>query len=587
MKKIAFFVAAAAFIGLAASTTAATMAERLSGYILLQVEDNGEAWYVEPQYDTRYYMGRPSDAFDLMRAFGLGIAHGELMDYIVGRFPARLSGMIVLDVEQNGEAYYVYPDDLHGYYLGRPADAFQVMRDLGLGISNTDLRQITVGDGSGTPPEDIEEPEQPIVRANYNIVDTYQSHCFDNQLAINCPTEGDYYFGQDAQYIGTQPSYTDNGNGTVTDNVTGLVWQQGHNTERLTFQDATLTCDWLTLAGHYDWRLPTIKELYSLTDWRGLTGEIDFIDSDYFALEWMDELDPNDPFAETHWPGMMGQTWSSTIYQGNLWGRPDQAAFFYNFLDGRIKSASTDLNTAGLFYRCVRGPEYGINDFVDNEDGTVTDNATGLTWQQSDDGETRNWMQALAYCENLELAEQTDWRLPNVKELQSIVNYNEPEPAKYHEFEQTDPSAWYWSSTTLEYGGEATYVCFGKCSSYDGVDTHGAGAQRSDPKSGDPADYPEGRGGQEDDVRIYNYTRCVRDGSIRTDDTSEPETAPTSEDQPEGGPEGGDAPANAPLPPDEAVAACDGRALNSTCTTPIKTQGTCAYHETAGMFCRP
>ena len=58
----------------------------------------------------------------------------------------------------------------------------------------------------------------------------------------------------------------------------------------------------------------------------------------------------------------------------------------------------------------------------------------------------------------------------------------------------------------------AAYICFGKCTSVDGVDVHGAGAQRSDPKRGSPERYSSGMGGQRDEVRIYNYSRCVRDG---------------------------------------------------------------------------
>ena len=77
-----------------------------------------------------------------MRYLGLGIKHNELSNYLNSSFPARLSGIILLDVEQNGEAYYVYPEDLKGYYLGRPKDAFDIMRNLGLGITFNDLVKI-------------------------------------------------------------------------------------------------------------------------------------------------------------------------------------------------------------------------------------------------------------------------------------------------------------------------------------------------------------------------------------------------------------------------------------------------------------
>src|SRR6185503_10559694 len=68
-------------------------------------------------------------------------------------------------------------------------------------------------------------------------------------------------------------------------------------------------------------------------------------------------------------------------------------------------------------------PDYGINNFVNNGDGTVSDLATGLMWQQVDDGTDRDWKTALEYAEGLTLAGYTDWRLPDAKELQSIVDY--------------------------------------------------------------------------------------------------------------------------------------------------------------------
>ncbi len=79
--------------------------------------------------------------------------------------------------------------------------------------------------------------------------------------------------------------------------------------------------------------------------------------------------------------------------------------------------------------------------------GMVTDNNTGLTWQQQDDGQTRNWEGAIVYCEGLSLANQTDWRLPNVKELESITDDSRAYPAIDPIFTGTKAS-YYWSSTT-------------------------------------------------------------------------------------------------------------------------------------------
>jgi len=122
------------------------LASRLRGLILLQVEAKGQGWYVNPIDNRKYYLGKPADAFLLMRKLGLGIKHSELSGYLARSFPARLAGRIMLDVESHGEAYYINPKDLKGYYLKRPADALEVMRKLGLGITNINLRKIEVGE---------------------------------------------------------------------------------------------------------------------------------------------------------------------------------------------------------------------------------------------------------------------------------------------------------------------------------------------------------------------------------------------------------------------------------------------------------
>lgn len=119
------------------------VAGRLKGRILLQVESHGEAWYLEPDSLKRAFLGRPEDAFQVMRDFGLGISEVSY-NLFRGQATANLAGKILLRVEANGEAYYVNPTDLKMHYLGRPADAFEIMRRQGLGISNIDLGQIPV-----------------------------------------------------------------------------------------------------------------------------------------------------------------------------------------------------------------------------------------------------------------------------------------------------------------------------------------------------------------------------------------------------------------------------------------------------------
>ena len=86
--------------------------------------------------------------------------------------------------------------------------------------------------------------------------------------------------------------------------------------------------------------------------------------------------------------------------------------------------------------------------FIDNGDGTVTDNDTGLIWQQGESS-TMPWLFALSYCEELVLpAGQTDWRLPNQKELQSIVNYDTYDPSIDTTFFPGTVTSYYWTSTT-------------------------------------------------------------------------------------------------------------------------------------------
>jgi hypothetical protein len=122
------------------------LTRRLLGKILLQVEEKGEAWYLNPTDGARYFLGRPSDALVIMKKLALGINNENFKNFWKNNAPARLSGRILLNVEDSGKAYYVNPTNLKLQYLGRPEDAFQVMRGAGLGINNENIRQLEIGE---------------------------------------------------------------------------------------------------------------------------------------------------------------------------------------------------------------------------------------------------------------------------------------------------------------------------------------------------------------------------------------------------------------------------------------------------------
>ena len=383
---------------------------------------------------------------------------------------------------------------------------------------------------------------------SYRIVDTSQEVCYDSIDVIICPEPGISFYGQDAQHDGYAPAYQDNGNGTVTDLNTELMWQKAVS-EKMTFDEATAAADDFSLAGYDDWRLPTIKELYSVilfsgvdpSGWEGSDTDLltPFIDTAYFEFEYGDES-AGERIIDA-------QYWSSTVYVSTTMNG-DETAFGVNFADGRIKGYPAEpVGPPGQefimtsFVKYVRGTEYGVNDFIDNGAGTITDQATGLMWTQDDSETGLNWEEALSWVAQKNTDSYLgydDWRLPNAKELQGIVDYTRsPETTNSAAIDSqffcsiiTDEGGgesypYYWTGTThanMQVNGKyAVYVSFGEAlgwmemppnsGNFQLLDVHGAGAQRSDPKSGDPGDWPYGHGPQGDVIRIYNYVRLVRD----------------------------------------------------------------------------
>ena len=383
---------------------------------------------------------------------------------------------------------------------------------------------------------------------SFGVVDTGQTACYDDATEIDCPVDGAAFYGQDSQHNGHQPNYTDNGDDTVTDNVTGLMWQKSPDTDgdgdidatdKLTYAEAVSGASTQTTGGYSDWRLPTIKELYSLIQFSGVdpsgyegtdtSGLIPFIDNNTFDFAYGD-TSAGERIIDAQYA-------SSNLYVANTAGDGGGTLFGVNFADGRIKGYGLTLfgSDKTFFVIYVRSNTgYGQNSFVDNGNSTITDNATGLMWAQNDSGTALNWEEALAWVKTQNDAAYlgySDWRLPNAKELQSIVDYaRSPDTTGSaaidplfnvtgitNEAGEADFPC-YWTGTTHanwseNSGGFGAYVAFGRAMGYmDGAwtDVHGAGAQRSDPKAGDPADYPTGNGPQGDAIRIYNYVRLVR-----------------------------------------------------------------------------
>ncbi len=104
------------------------------------------------------------------------------------------------------------------------------------------------------------------------IPDTGQTSCYNSSRAVACSKSGQAFYGQDAQYENDAPAYRDNGDGTVTDITTGLMWSKTVDKNKVSLNEAKKIAQGMTLAGHSDWRVPDIKELYSLIDFRGYTG---------------------------------------------------------------------------------------------------------------------------------------------------------------------------------------------------------------------------------------------------------------------------------------------------------------------------
>jgi arylsulfatase A-like enzyme len=212
-------------------------------------------------------------------------------------------------------------------------------------------------------------------------------------------------FGEDSDYSINPQSFTDNGNGTISDNITGLMWQKVDNGES-TWETAVANAATVSTGGYTDWRLPTPSELFSIFNHNNANPALH---TTFF---------PNNPAgAADYW-------WTSDIFSNsttNVWCSNAGGG-----LGPKPKSETLSYTPPGAFRyhaRYVRGkkPTNGHN-YQNNGDGTVTDLDTGLMWTQTP-GPAVTWDAAVSYAEGLTAGGFSDWRLPNVKELQTLTDY--------------------------------------------------------------------------------------------------------------------------------------------------------------------
>jgi hypothetical protein len=235
----------------------------------------------------------------------------------------------------------------------------------------------------------------------YTLPSTGQVRCYNDLYEITCPAEGEDYYGQDGNYQRVPMSYKDNGNGTVTDLVTGLVWEQSDGGTKRTWENAVGHCQNLDLAGHSDWRLPTWRELTTIID---ITKQIQpLINAAFLCTE------------------VAGTYWANTTYVGQ-----DNAAWVVFFGGGG--SYNYDKTGWQFYSRCVRGNALDLSQYVDNGDGTVTDTTTSLMWEKNGNPNSLLWKEALAWCENLSIGTKTAWRLPSKRELERLLDTDRTSP---------------------------------------------------------------------------------------------------------------------------------------------------------------
>jgi hypothetical protein len=275
-----------------------------------------------------------------------------------------------------------------------------------------------------------------------------------------------------AGYAQAAKTYTDNGNGTVTDPTTGLVWMrcamgQTWNGATCTgtagaynFNTAYALTGKVTFAGQSDWRLPNVRELSTIVDRSVFNPAIDLVafpgtspSNFWSASAWVDS---------SQLPGYLGYAWFVDFGYGIVtsYGYKNKSTYY----QVRLVRSGQSLNLLG-----ITRPD---SDYVDIQDGTVTHTPTGLMWQRCAVGQTLSaawrctgtvgaytWDQAMQLKSSL--GGHTDWRLPTEDELLSLVDYRQHHPSLNTRIFTDTPLGLFWSASAYPgYSDNACYVDF-------------------------------------------------------------------------------------------------------------------------------
>ncbi|MBF0498101.1 MAG: DUF1566 domain-containing protein, partial [Deltaproteobacteria bacterium] len=280
--------------------------------------------------------------------------------------------------------------------------------------------------------------------------------------------------------------FTDNSDGTVTDNLTGLIWLKDAGciipknwNDALTSANGLVSgsCGLSDGSKAGDWHLPNTKELASLADYgnplcssvglpfTGISPNDYWVSTTGGEYQW-DARSVNPSYGDVNFDHM--------FLKNNVWPvRCGQTGSFPAPVPKTGQTTSTAAGDDGALQLGVASPNPR---FTDNSNGTVTDNLTGLIWLKSTNCFTsKNWNDALTSANGLvsgscglsDGSKAGDWQLPSMKELISLIDYGHyPALPPGNPFTGIDVRLWsyeFWSSTTYAgYSGSGfAYTFYG------------------------------------------------------------------------------------------------------------------------------